>query len=201
VFAARGDDVIAVCRRKSAALEELGVQIEEDVDVTDDGEVQALAKRLDGRKIDLLVNNAGVLGQTTLSDLDMEMVRRQFEVNSLGPLRVSAALYKNMPSGSKIAIITSRMGSIADNTSGGYYGYRMSKAAVNMVGATLAVDLKSRGIAVGIYHPGFVRTEMTAHSGNVEPAEAAAMLAERMGELTPQTSGGFWHANGETLPW
>jgi NAD(P)-dependent dehydrogenase (short-subunit alcohol dehydrogenase family) len=100
-----------------------------------------------------------------------------------------------------VAIVTSRMGSIEDNTSGGRYGYRMSKCAVNMAGRSLAHDLKDAGVAVAILHPGFVRTDMTGHQGLVDPPESAAGLIARIDELTLETSGGFWHANGERLPW
>lgn len=93
------------------------------------------------------------------------------------------------------------MGSIADNGSGAYYGYRMSKAALNAAGMSLARDLREAGIAVAILHPGFVRTQMTEHTGNVEPAEAAKQLVARVDALTLETSGTFWHANGQTLPW
>jgi NAD(P)-dependent dehydrogenase (short-subunit alcohol dehydrogenase family) len=93
------------------------------------------------------------------------------------------------------------MGSIDDNSSGGGYGYRMSKAALNMAGKSLAVDLKGAGIAVAILHPGMVRTEMIGGRGQVEPSEAARGLLARIDEVTLETSGGFWHANGERLPW
>jgi NAD(P)-dependent dehydrogenase (short-subunit alcohol dehydrogenase family) len=100
-----------------------------------------------------------------------------------------------------VAFITSRMGSIADNSSGGAYGYRMSKAALNMAGKSLAEDLKSDGIAVAILHPGMVKTDMIRGHGQVEPADAAAGLLSRIEALTLATTGGFWHQNGESLPW
>ncbi len=128
-------------------------------------------------------------------------MRRQFEVNSLGPLRVTAALRGNFGEGSKVAIITSRMGSIADNTSGGRYGYRMSKTAVNMAGRSLAQDLREAGVAVVILHPGFVRTDMTGGQGLIDAPESAAGLIARIDELTLETSGSFRHTNGEDLPW
>ena len=200
-LAARGDRVIGVCRRSSPDLDGLGARVESGVDVTSDDDVRALADRLSDESLDLVVNNAGALGRVDLENLDFDEIRRLFEVNSLGPLRVTAALLPRLHTGSKVAIITSRMGSIDDNTSGGSYGYRMSKAAVNMAGKSLAVDLEPRGIAVAILHPGFVRTEMTHHQGNVEPAESAAGLLARIDELSIETTGGFWHANGERLPW
>ena len=197
--------VIAVCRKPSAALTELasahGVRVEAGVDVSEDAAVADLAARLEGVSIDVLVNNAGILASETLEDLDFDSIRRQFEVNSLGPLRVSAALAPRLPSGAKIAIVTSRMGSLADNGSGSRYGYRMSKAAVNMAGVSLARDLSGQGVAVALLHPGYVQTEMTGGAGHIGPAEAATQLWERIDALTLETSGTFWHANGEVLPW
>ena len=200
-LAARGDEVIAVCRKPSAELADLGVTIIEGIDVTDAAAVGRLAGKLKGTRLDILVNNAGILSDESLDDLDFDRMRRQFEVNSLAPLRVTAALRGSFGEGSKVAIVTSRMGSIDDNTSGGRYGYRMSKAAVNMAGRSLAHDLEPDGVAVVILHPGFVRTDMTGHSGFVDPDESAAGLIARIDELTLETSGTFLHANGEPLPW
>jgi NAD(P)-dependent dehydrogenase (short-subunit alcohol dehydrogenase family) len=199
--AARGDDVIAVCRKSSPELENLGVRIESGIDVSVQEDVEELAGRLADTTIDLLINNAGVLSRQSLDDLDFDEIRRQFEVNSLGPLRVTATLRPQLKDGSKVTIVTSRMGSIADNTSGSHYGYRMSKCAVNMAGVSLARDLKDRDIAVILLHPGYVDTDMTNHTGNVAPADAAAGLLQRIDELTLQNSGTFRHANGEELPW
>lgn len=197
----RGDNVIAVCRRASNEIEQLGVRIEAGVDVTSDDDVDTLRRRLADVQIGTLINCAGILTRESLDDLNFDRIRRQFEVNALGPLRLTASLLDSLGKGSKVAIITSRMGSIGDNTSGSRYGYRMSKAAVNIAGVSLAQDLRDRGIAVAILHPGFVRTDMTNHTGNVDPPEAAQGLLARIDELTLETSGGFWHANGERLPW
>ncbi len=200
-FTNRGDSVIALCRRTSTGLDALGVQVHEGIDVADDGVIDPLRNKLAGCAVDVLVNNAGLLTRETLEDLDFDRMRRQFEINSLGPLRITAALLDNLQAGSKVAIITSRMGSIDDNTSGSRYGYRMSKAAVNIAGVSLARDLADHKIAVAILHPGFVRTEMTGHQGLCDPPESAAGLIARIDELTLETSGGFWHMNGESLPW
>ena len=200
-FKQRGDDVVAACRESSKELAKLDVEVIEGVDVTEDGSVGELAKALGDRTVDVLVNCAGILSDESLSDLDFDRMRRQFEVNSLGPLRVTAALRGNLGKGSKVAIITSRMGSIADNTSGGRYGYRMSKTAVNMAGRSLAQDLREAGVAVVILHPGFVRTEMTGGQGLIDPPESAAGLIARIDELSLETSGSFRHTNGEELPW
>lgn len=197
-LAARGDDVIAVCRRPSKPLEHLGVHVEAGVDVTDNASLRALAARLSGVSLDILINNAGILEHGGLNDV--ASIRRQIEVNAIGPLQVTAALVPLMGEGGKLAIITSRMGSIGDNSSGGYYGYRMSKAAVNAAGVSLAHELKGRGIAVALLHPGMVKTDMTG--AGIEPAESVRGLLARIDDLTPETTGRFRHATtGEILPW
>jgi NAD(P)-dependent dehydrogenase (short-subunit alcohol dehydrogenase family) len=200
-FKKRGDDVVAACRESSEGLTKLDVEVIEGVDVTDDRSVAELVKALGDRTVAVLVNCAGILSDESLSDLDFDRMRRQFEVNSLGPLRVTAALRGNLAEGSKVAIVTSRVGSIEDNTSGGRYGYRMSKAAVNMAGRSLANDLREAGVAVVILHPGFVRTDMTGGQGLIDPPESAAGLIARIDELSMETTGSFRHANGEGLPW
>jgi NAD(P)-dependent dehydrogenase (short-subunit alcohol dehydrogenase family) len=197
----RGRDVIAACRKSSPALDALGVRVETGVDVTADDAVASLAKRLSGVALDELVCNAGILREDGLDDRAYDEIRAQVEVNAIAPLRVVAALHRNLRRGGKIALITSRMGSIGDNGSGGYYGYRMSKAALNAAGMSLARDLGASGISVAILHPGYVRTDMTAGSGNIDPADAAAQLLDRIDALTPETTGTFWHASGQVLPW
>ena len=199
-LAARGDTVTVACRSSSADLDALGVEVIDGVDVASDEGVSRLADAMSGRSLDVLVNNAGILTGESLDDLDLDRMRRQFDVNALGPLRVTAALHSCLHPGSKVAIITSRVGSIADNSSGGMYGYRMSKAAVNMAGANLAIDLREQGVPVALLHPGMVATEMTGWRG-VTPAHSAAGLIDRIDELTLETTGRFWHAEGEELPW
>ena len=197
----RGDTVIAACRKTSAGLDASGAEVIEGIDVTDDGLVARLVSALDGRHIDVLINNAGILTREGLDNLDWDAMRRQYEINTLGPLRVTEALLPNMSSGAKVAIVSSRVGSIADNSSGGMYGYRISKTAVNMAGVCLAHDLRDRGIAVVLLHPGYVRTELTGMGGDIDPDEAASGLIARIDETTLERSGTFWHANGAELPW
>ncbi|MFM8659776.1 MAG: SDR family NAD(P)-dependent oxidoreductase, partial [Cyanobium sp.] len=145
---------------------------------------------------------AGILESMGLEDLDAEAIRRQFEVNALAPLLLVRALLEQLPRGAKVALMTSRMGSIDDNSSGGSYGYRMSKVALNIAGKSLAIDLQPRGIAVAILHPGLVRTRMIAFNPNgISPAESVRGLLARIDALTLETSGSFWHANGQMLPW
>jgi len=195
-----GFHVIVACRNSSPELDALNCQIETNFDVSNTNSIQQLAQKLAGTKLDLLINNAGILGSMSLDKLDYDAIRQQFEVNTLGPLRVSENFLPHLSKGSKIAIITSRMGSIADG-SGGQYGYRISKTAVNMVGSCLAHDLKDQGIAVALLHPGYVRTGMTDNNGLIDADESARGLIQRIEELNMNNTGGFWHADGTQLPW
>lgn len=199
-YQARGDEVIAACRKASAALAALGVRIEEGVDVGSD-DLGGLASRLTGITIDVLLHNAGILQRNTLDALDLASIRRQFEINTLGPLKVVHALRSHLGEGSKVGLVTSRMGSIEDNTSGSAYGYRMSKAALNMAGVSLAHDLRPAGVSVMLLHPGYVRTDMTGGNGFVDADESAAGLMARIDELDLSSTGSFRHANGDSLPW
>lgn len=200
-LSARGDEVIATCRRPSPELEGLGVRIEAGVDVAKGDSIAALDGRLGELELDLLLNNAGIMERTSLEGLDFDSVRRQFEINSMGPLRVVERLRHRLKPGSKIAMVTSRMGSLNDNGSGSGYGYRMSKAAANMAGISLAHDLREAGVAVAMLHPGWVRTDLTGDRGEVDADEAAAGLIARIDELDLEHSGGFWHQNGARLAW
>jgi NAD(P)-dependent dehydrogenase (short-subunit alcohol dehydrogenase family) len=199
-LADRGDEVIAVCREAGKQLSALNLRVIEGVDVSNTESVRGLQNQAGIDGLDWLINNAGILSVESLESLDFEAMERQFRVNALGPLRVTAALLPKLGPGSKVGIITSRMGSVEDNTSGGYYGYRMSKAAVNMAGMSLARDLEERRIAVALLHPGMVATDMTGGRG-VTAEHSAGGLIERMDALTMTDSGSFWHAEGERLPW
>ncbi len=200
-LARRGDRVIAVCRTPSPELESLGVRIEAGLDVAAADAAAELARRVGDTPLDLLIQNAGILERVSLETFDADSVRRQLEVNAVAPLRLTHALLGNLRQGSKIALMTSLMGSIGDNGSGSHYGYRMSKAALNAAGVSLARDLAPRGIAVVLLHPGFVRTAMTGGNGNWDAPEASAALLARIDELSVETSGRFVHANGKLLPW
>ena len=199
---ARGDDVVAVCRQTSDELENLRVRVEAGLELSDSQAIDDLVQRLDGLPLDGVILNAGILQSMGLMDLDPTGIRRQFEVNALAPLLLARALVDQMPSGAKLVLMTSRMGSIDDNSSGGSYGYRMSKVALNMAGKSLAIDLESRGIAVAILHPGLVRTRMIQFNpSGITPEQAVQGLLARIDGLTMANSGSFWHANGELLPW
>ncbi len=200
-YAREGCDVIGVCREASAELTDVAARVIEGIDVTKDAGVDHLTDALAGERIDLLINNAGLLQDEKLGSIDFDSIRIQMEVNAYAPLRVTEALVSQIPAGGKIANITSRMGSIADNDSGGRYGYRASKAALNAFGKSLAVDLKPKGIAVAQLHPGYVQTRMVNFGGLISPEESAKGLATRIEGLTLENTGSFWHSNGEALPW
>lgn len=197
---ARGDNVIAVCRTPSPELSELGVRIIDQIDVSNAESIDRLKSALAGQRLDVLINNAGILIGDSFGSLDYEAMLLQFRVNTLGPLRVTEALVDNLKEGSKVAIVSSRVGSIGDNGSGGYYGYRASKTAVNQIGTNLKHELMPRGIAIALLHPGLVATEMTGGQG-ISTAESARGLIERIDALEIGNSGRFWHAEGYELPW
>jgi NAD(P)-dependent dehydrogenase (short-subunit alcohol dehydrogenase family) len=213
---ARGDEVLAACRTPSSELASLGVTVLSGIDVTSREAPGALLRATEGKSLDALVHNAGVFASRTvdlrrhdagkvvadaLDTVDEATIRKEFEVNALAPLLLTKALLPRLRSGSKIALVSSRAGSIGDNGSGGLYGYRMSKAALNMAGMSLARDLAPKGILVAILHPGFIRTDLTGGAGNDDPPVAAKGLLARIDELSPATSGKFFHANGQELPW
>jgi len=196
----RGDAVIAVCREASAALRATGARIVDGIDVADGDSIQRLRDAIANQPLDVLVNNAGILRRDAFGSLDYDDMLEQYRVNTLGPLRVTEALAANLHEGAKVAIVTSRVGSIEDNGSGGNWGYRASKTAVNMIGRNLMHELSPRGIAVALLHPGLVATDMTNKTG-IPPAESAGGLIARIDELNMENTGTFWHAEGYVLPW
>jgi NAD(P)-dependent dehydrogenase (short-subunit alcohol dehydrogenase family) len=206
----RGDRVIAACLAQGGQLISKGIGVVSHLDVTSDTAVRSLVATLkvENARLDWICHVAGVMVIDELGHIDLDEVRRQIEINAIGPLRTVQALLPFLREGSKIGIVTSRVGSLGENMSGGMgYGYRMSKAAANMLGLNLHHDLKKRGIAVVLLHPGMVKTDLTKQFHNVpgldflSPGEAAKGLIARMDELTLESSGQFRHANGELLPW
>jgi len=202
----RGATVYALCRQSSPQLNALGVNVVENIDIATDVGVTQAQSALSDTKIDLLINNAGILRDESLKDFNKETINEQFNVNALAPLFFTQALLDHFNAGSKIAFITSRMGSITDNSSGGRYGYRMSKAALNIGAMSLAKDLTEQQIAIGIYHPGYVKTDMVnavgdTSNGDISADVSAERLLALMNSLTMKQSGVFKHSNGEILPW
>ena len=191
----RGAEVTAFCRKSSPELDALGVTVVEGIDVSNVTDLPQTAP------IDWLILNAGIWRTEDLDSLNFDTMLEQFQVNALGPLRVVEALLDRLSEGSKVGLMTSQMGSMADNTSGGRYGYRMSKAALNAAGVSLAHDLQPRGVSVALLHPGYVATDMTQGRGITTPADSVSGLLKVMDRLTLATSGGFWNFRGESLPW
>jgi 2-glutathionyl-2-methylbut-3-en-1-ol dehydrogenase len=204
---ARGDRVIAACLGGGEGFGEGGIDTIGNIDVTSDAAVLKLVQGLHARnaRLDWVLHVAGVLGLDELGKIDYGDMRRQFEINTLGPLRVIEACIPFVAQGSKVGIVTSRVGSLGDNGSGGMYAYRVSKAGANMVALNLHHDLSKRGVAVVALHPGMVATDLTKdYPGTfnyIQPEDAARGLIARMDELTLATSGEFRHANGDRLLW
>ncbi|MCY4190623.1 MAG: SDR family oxidoreductase [Rhodospirillaceae bacterium] len=203
----RGDKVVSVCMGAGDAYSGTVIEVVPNIDVTSDraiaGMAAALAAR--GETMDVLIHVAGVLGLDELGKIDYGDVRRQFEINTIGPLRAVEAAMPHLAPNAKIGVITSRVGSLSDNGSGQMYAYRVSKAGANMVTLNLHHDLSKRGIAVAALHPGMVATDLTKDFPGdfdyITPDEAAEGLLQRMDVLSLETSGRFWHANGEELAW
>jgi len=200
-YLAQGHKVIALCRNTSDQLSQTSAKVIDKVDVGSPECLEKILPVLSDLKIDLLINNAGVLANETLEHMSVTTLEYQFRVNAIGPLMVTQMLRKQLVKGAKVALITSRMGSVTDNTSGGRYGYRMSKAALNIAGVSLAHDLKEQEVAVALLHPGYVQTEMVNNSGDISAAVAVERLIRRIEELNLENTGTFWHSNGEVLPW
>ena len=198
----RGEDVIATCRTSSPELDALSVRVESNIDITSGDSVIKLRENLKDTKVDVLIQNAGIAEFNSISHLDPQSIVNQFKVNALSPLCFVQSMLGQLNKFGKIALISSRMGSIEDNSSGGSYGYRMSKVALCMAGKSLSVDLKPSGVSVAILHPGLVSTRMTGFTPNgIQPKESAQGLIQRIDELSLDNTGTFWHSNGEILPW
>ena len=211
-LAARGETVVSACLGGGEAYDGAGIEVIPGIDVTSGAAVASMAEALAARsekegggKIDRLIHVAGVLGLDELGKLDFDDVRRQIEINTIGPLRAIEAALPYLAADARVGIVTSRVGSLSDNGSGQMYAYRVSKAGANMVALNLHHDLSKRGIAVAALHPGMVATDLTMDIPGdfqyITPDEAAAGLIRRMDILDLETSGRFWHANGEELAW
>jgi NAD(P)-dependent dehydrogenase (short-subunit alcohol dehydrogenase family) len=211
-YLTEGWAVIAACRNPGAArgLRDLepkskGALTVVEIDVTDGASVKRAAGRLQGRAIDVLVNGAGVYGGSgqRLGSLDYEEWRQVLEVNLLGPARMCEAFLDGLERSDRrlIVTITSGMGSLADNTSGGSILYRTSKAAVNMLMRTSAIDLKARGITCIVVNPGWVKTDMGGPNAKLSPEESIHAMRRLIAKLGPEDSGKFYNYDGREYPW
>jgi NAD(P)-dependent dehydrogenase (short-subunit alcohol dehydrogenase family) len=211
-YAADGWQVHAACRnpiqvselRRLAVASGPNLQILP-LDVTDSASVKAAAAELDGQTIDLLLNNAGLGGNRgqTIGNIDYRAWARVLEVNTLGPMRVSEAFIHHVARSERklIVTLTSDMGSIADNTTGGAFAYRSSKAAVNMVMRSLAIDLAPRGITCVVVNPGWVRTDMGGPHASLTPTECVTRLRDLIEALGPAQSCKFYNHDCREYPW
>jgi NAD(P)-dependent dehydrogenase (short-subunit alcohol dehydrogenase family) len=207
----RGDSVLATARRPGEA-DELGALAEEDardidiaqLDIADAHSVAAFEARLAERRLDVLINNAGTYGKSGgLGSLDYESIERTFDINAMGALRTVEASLEALrrSEGAKIINLTSKMGSIDDNGSGGSYAYRMSKAALNMATRSLAIDLEPEGIVALVVHPGWVQTRMGGQNALITPEQSVTHMLELIDEAGPEHSGKFWEWDGGEISW
>lgn len=200
----RGDEVIATARNPEDATElvALGGRVVP-LDVTSQDSVKAFAEAIGSEPVDVLVNNAGMAIRDGLDNLDFDGIKRVFDTNAVGPMRVLDALLPGVRKSTvkKVANISSRMGSIGENSSGGSYAYRMSKAALNMAVSSAAIDLKSDGVTVVTLHPGWVKTDMGGSNAQIETDDCARALITTIDGLTPAQSGQFLDRDGGGIPW
>lgn len=204
-LAARGDRVVATCRNPAAASElaALDVQVET-LDVVEAASIERIAALYEDRNLDLLINNAGVgVGHRPLGKLDYEEMGIFYATNAVGPLRLIEALLPALRRGEypTVVSLTSRVGSIQDNTSGGSYAYRASKAALNAITKSLAIDLAEEGFTCVVLHPGWVQTDMGGANAPLPTDQSVAGMLRVLEGLSQEDSGGFFDYTGETLPW
>lgn len=204
-YSADGWQVIGTARRPDAAdeLRNLDVTVMQ-LDVTDQASVEQLAGDLEGQTIDVLINNAGILPMVrSISEIDFEEFNQTMAVNTVGPIRVTQALLPNLRAGEmkKIINTTSIIGSISRKTSGGFYGYSESKAALNMFTRSLAGELRSEGFICIVIHPGWVQTDMGGPSAPVSVANSASGIRSVIENLTAEGNGEFWTFDGQHIPW
>jgi NAD(P)-dependent dehydrogenase (short-subunit alcohol dehydrogenase family) len=207
-----GWGVIAACRHPTQASALLRLERDAkgtltvvEMDVADSASVLRAAARVPDAPIDVLINGAGVMGGAgqSLGAIDYHDWIQVLEVNVLGAARVCEAFLERMAASERrlIVTITSGMGSLADNTSGGFIAYRTSKAAVNMLMRSVAVDLKSRGITCVVINPGWVKTDMGGANARLSPAESIAAMRQLIAKLRPKDSGKFFNHDGREYPW
>ncbi len=205
-FSAAGFSVIGTARKpdQATALKETGARIEK-LDVTDQASVDAMAQSLADVPIDILINNAGIIGEDNndLASLDVENMALVLNVNTLGPVRVMKALFPNVQSGEqkKIVNISSMMGSMEMNTWGCCACYRASKSALNSINKTFAMNYGKFGVTFVVMHPGYVKTDMNEGKGNITPQQSAAGLVKVITDLDASDNGHFYDWQGNELPW
>lgn len=205
-FSDAGFKVIGTARdpEEATELKETGARVEQ-LDVTDQASVDAMARRLADTPIDILINNAGIKGEDSkdMASLDLESMEWVLNVNTLGPVRVMKALFQNVLSSERklVVNISSTMGSIERNTWGCCAGYRASKTALNSINKTFAVDFGKQGVTFVVMHPGYVQTDMNEGQGNITPDQSGNGLMKVITGLDASDNGKFYDWQGEELPW
>ncbi|MES1982990.1 MAG: SDR family oxidoreductase [Pseudomonadota bacterium] len=212
-YAADGWRVLACSRSpaKSDALNKLAAQYPEQIsvqalDVAQPAQIEKLAKSLERESIDLLLNNAGILPESDkqgFGHTDYDSWIEAFRINTMAPLKMAEAFAAQIIRSRRktVITITSKMGSISDNSGGGYYLYRSSKAAVNIVMKSLAVDLRPKGVIAAVLHPGWVQTDMGGANASITPEQSVAGMRAVIARLTPQDSGKFFAYDGQSIEW
>lgn len=200
-YAAQGAYVHGIVRETSPSLDAVASSVVTGIELNEPCAVAPVLEQLEPDRIDLLLQVAGIMVWEDFDEIDPAEIKRQFLVNALAPLMITAALSDRLQDGSKVIFLTSRLGSLTDNQSGRGYGYRMSKAALNMAAKTLAIDLAPRGVIVGLLHPGSVKTTLNQLGGEIEVEEAVAGLTTQIARLTLAETGTYRHQNGTPLPW
>ena len=205
-FTDAGFNVIGTARKpeQATALKETGARVEQ-LDVTDQASVDAVAQRMAETPIDILINNAGIKGGDSkdMASLDVENMEWVLNVNTLGPVRVMKALFPNVQSSERkmVVNISSTMGSIERNTWGCCAGYRASKSALNSINKTFAMDFGKQGVTFVVMHPGYVQTDMNEGQGNITPNQSGAGLMNVITGLDASDNGKFYDWQGNDLPW
>jgi NAD(P)-dependent dehydrogenase (short-subunit alcohol dehydrogenase family) len=207
-YAAEGWRVLAACRdpKGAAALRKIKGDVAiYRLDVTKPKEIAALARALEGAPIDVLINNAGInpSDDDAPGHVDYDAWEETLSVNTIAPFRVTEALLPNLLAGAQklVVAITSGLGSIEGNTDGGLYGYRSSKAALNMVMRGLAADLRDRGVTVVVLSPGWVRTDMGGRGAPLGVKESIGGMRSVIARLKRSDSGRFFNYEGNRIPW
>lgn len=200
-YAQKGHRITALVRQSSPELDALGIRVIADIELTDAENLGRAVAALPDGEIDLLLNVAGIMLWESLDEVRQDDLLRQYQINAIAPLLLTAAVKHKLSNHARLVYLTSRLGSISDNQNGAGYGYRMSKAALNMAAKSLSVDLGKNGISVAVLHPGSVKTSLNKLGGQIEVAEAVAGLTARIAEMTPANNGQFLHQNGQSLAW
>lgn len=211
-YAQAGNTVIACCREPARATELRDIAYASDgrvdvqpLEVTDAAQIRRLAAQLKGEPIDILLNVAGIIGQEDdeFGHVDEARWLEAFRVNSIAPLKIMEALVENVAASRRkvMAAMSSKMGSMSDNGSGGYYVYRSSKAALNAVIKSAAIDLRPASICVVALHPGWVQTAMGGPDAEITPRESVLRLRQILDRVTLRDSGKFFDVDGSEIPW